>query len=152
MSLFLQGFEFQISVVVMASVTLLPDFRAEHRIWVHERDCSLQEPQQARHLCRHFAYSTAGVLQLPERPEKEKNPERKLIHSQESIKHFLLKSYCQTELECCQVTSQILEHQGKSAQKHNLQSSHEAHMKYYPSDKPEECRGQRCQCDAIFSH
>lgn len=110
-SLFLQGFEFQIRVVVMASVTLLPDFRAEHRIWVHERDCSLQEPQQARHLCRHFAYSTAGVLQLPERPEKEKNPERKLIHSQESIKHFLLKSYCQTELECCQVTSQILEHQ-----------------------------------------
>lgn len=45
-----------------------PDFRAEHRIGVLGRDCSLQEPQQARHLCRHFAYSTAGVLQLPERP------------------------------------------------------------------------------------
>lgn len=69
-SLFLQGLEFQIRVVVMASVTSLPDFRAEYRIGALGRDCSLQEPQQARHLCRHFAYSTAGVLQLPERPEK----------------------------------------------------------------------------------
>lgn len=43
--------------------------------------------------------------------KRKKNPERKLIHSQASIKHFLLKSYCQTELECSQVTSQILEHQ-----------------------------------------
>lgn len=60
--------QFQIRVVVVVSVTLLPDFRAEHRIGVLERDCSPQEPQQARHLCRHSAYSTAGVLQLPERP------------------------------------------------------------------------------------
>lgn len=60
--------EFQIRLVVVVSVTLLPDFRVEHRIGVLEKDCSLQEPQRARHLCRHFACSTAGVLQLPERP------------------------------------------------------------------------------------
>lgn len=64
----LLGLELQIKIVIMASVASLPDFRVEHRIGVLGRDCSPQEPQQARHLCRHFAYSTAGVLQLPERP------------------------------------------------------------------------------------
>lgn len=75
-SLSLQGLEFQIRMVVTASVTLLPDFRAQHRTGALGRDCSLQERQQAGHLCRHFAYSTAGVQQLPERPEKEKKIQR----------------------------------------------------------------------------
>lgn len=61
--------ELQIRAVVVISVILLPDFRAECRIWAHGRDCSLQGPQPARHLYRHFAYSIAGALQLPGRPE-----------------------------------------------------------------------------------
>lgn len=43
--------------------------------------------------------------------KRKKNPERKLIHSQASIRHFLLKNHYQTELESSQVSSWILKHQ-----------------------------------------
>lgn len=58
--------------------------------------------------CIQYCWSSAAAW---ETWKGKTNPERKLIHSQASIKHFLLKSYYQTELECSQITSWILKHQ-----------------------------------------
>lgn len=104
--------------------------------------------------CMQYCWSSAAAWETcakgKNKKKKKNNPERKLICSQASIRHFLSKKHCQAELGSSQVSAWSLK--CWINQHGHPQSPGEAHTKGRARAEPGKHTGPGCLCHGVHPH